>query len=55
MSKSINDFKNIINDVQNNDEIGNDASQIIINALNDTNMVGFTGESIDDLETDDIY
>jgi uncharacterized protein YegL len=54
MSLNIDDIKNSFVNAAKDGDIDGGASQIMINALDDTNLIGCGGEDIDDIETDDV-
>ena len=49
---NVNDVKNLINSAVSQGEVDNDAGQIMINSLNDTNILSCTGVGVDELSTD---
>ncbi|MBN1410165.1 MAG: VWA domain-containing protein [Spirochaetales bacterium] len=51
---SADDIKNLFNSAVNDGEMSREVSEVMINSLNDTNIVGCTGTAIDEIETDDV-
>ena len=50
----INDVKNLFNNSVDDGDLNSQASLIMINSLDGTNLAGCMGTSVDDLETDDV-
>jgi uncharacterized protein YegL len=55
-SKQLNpdDIKNLFSNAADEGEISRNASQVMINSLDGTNIMGCMGAAIDDIETDDV-
>ena len=54
MSQNINNIKNLFNTGVDDEEITQQTSQILINGLDDTNIAGYMGTDLDDIESDDV-
>lgn len=50
----INDVKGLFNSSTDDGDLSNQASMLMINSLDGTNLAGCMGASVDDLETDDV-
>lgn len=50
----INDVKNLFNSSTDDGDLSSQASMIMINSLDGTNLAGCMGTAVDDLETDDV-
>jgi len=51
---SVNSIKSLFTGAAQSNEMSQDAAAIMVNSLNDTNILGCTGASFDELETDSV-